>query len=136
MDLVACGLRSGLSVVDSLQCAAAVGGDPSGYVAAVVARLRIGLPAQLAWERTPPPLVPLARALVLAELSGAPGAAVVARAATDARALARERLEQSAARLGVRLVLPLGLAVLPGFVLLAVVPIVLGLASSVLAQSG
>ena len=136
MDLVASGLRSGLSVVDALACASAVGGDPSAYIPAVVARLRVGLPAQLAWDRPPPPLLPLARAMILADLSGAPAAAVVARAADDARALTRERVELAAARLGVRLVLPLGLAVLPGFVLLAVVPIVLGLAASVLQQAG
>jgi pilus assembly protein TadC len=136
MDLVASGLRSGLSVVDALACASAVGGDPSAYLSAVVARLRVGLPAQLAWDRPPPPLLPLARAMVLADLSGAPAAAVVARAADDARAQMRERVEQAAARLGVRLVLPLGLAVLPGFVLLAVVPTVLGLAASVLHQAG
>ncbi len=78
----------------------------------------------------------LASALQLAELSGAPAAAVVSRAATDLRASQRERTELAAARLGVRLVLPLGLAVLPGFVLLAVAPIVLGLATSVLQSAG
>ena len=66
----------------------------------------------------------------------APAAAVVSRAATDLRASQRERTELAAARLGVRLVLPLGLAVLPGFVLLAVAPIVLGLATSVLQSAG
>ena len=86
--------------------------------------------------RPPPDLGSLARALQLAELSGAPAAAVVSRAATDLRARLRERTELAAARLGVRLVLPLGLAVLPGFVLLAVAPIVLGLATSVLHSAG
>jgi hypothetical protein len=165
MELVACGLRSGMSVVDALAATAAVGAvprglasssparvrrhrvralvrrlaqarrsktDPTAYLGMVVARLRMGVPAQQAWARPPPALASLAGAMVLAELSGAPAAAVVTRAAADARADARERVELAAARLGVRLVLPLGLAVLPGFVLLAVVPIVLGLASSVL----
>jgi tight adherence protein B len=101
-----------------------------------VARLRAGLPADRAWLDPPAELERLARALVLAELSGAPAADVVSRAARDARTAARERVELGAARLGVRLVLPLGLAVLPGFVLLAVAPIVLGLAASVLRSSG
>jgi pilus assembly protein TadC len=57
---------------------------------------------------------------------------VVVRAAADLRAARREQAELAAARLGVRLVLPLGLAILPGFVLLAVVPIILGLATSLL----
>jgi pilus assembly protein TadC len=111
-------------------------GDPAAYVESVVGRLRLGVPAPQAWERPPPRLAALAGAMVLAELSGAPAAAMVARAAADSRAADRERVELAAARLGVRLVLPLGLAVLPGFVLLAVVPIVLGLASAVLRSGG
>jgi Type II secretion system (T2SS), protein F len=177
MELVASGLRSGLSVVDALGCAAsagrgpgsdrppktvrrqppsetakslwpalsravrrrgarAPGDDSSAYLDQVVARLRLGVPAREAWAGPPAELEPLARALVLAELSGAPAASVVVRAASDARAAARERMEFGAARLGVRLVLPLGLAVLPGFVLLAVAPIVLGLAASVIGSAG
>jgi Flp pilus assembly protein TadB len=170
MELVACGLRAGLSVADALACAAAVAGragatqrdalDRSGpppagpgrwrhrrnrraigaptsaYLDQVVSRLRLGACAAEAWARPPPDLVSLASALQLAELSGAPAAAVVSRAATDLRASQRERTELAAARLGVRLVLPLGLAVLPGFVLLAVAPIVLGLATSVLQSAG
>jgi hypothetical protein len=168
MELVACGLRAGLSVADALACATAVAGgtdpaaqddlDPpvptsagprhwprrrvrdapadSAYLVQVVSRLRLGASADEAWARPPPDLVSLARALQLAELSGAPAAAVVSRAATDLRARVRERTELAAARLGVRLVLPLGLAVLPGFVLLAVAPIVLGLATSVLQSAG
>jgi Type II secretion system (T2SS), protein F len=145
MELVAAGLRSGLSVVDALGCAAsagrsprgeAPGGDSPAYLDRVVARLRLGVPAREAWAEPPAELEPLARALVLAELSGAPAAGVVVRAASDARAAARERIELGAARLGVRLVLPLGLAVLPGFVLLAVAPIVLGLAAAVIGSAG
>lgn len=177
MELVASGLRSGLSVVDALGCAAsagrgpgadrppntvgrqppsaaatsprparsravrgrgaqAPGDDSSAYLDQVVARLRLGVPAREAWADPPAELEPLAKALVLAELSGAPAASVVVRAASDARAAARERMELGAARLGVRLVLPLGLAVLPGFVLLAVAPIVLGLAASVIGSAG
>jgi len=163
MELVASGLRSGLSVVDALQCAASVGVEPqsertggsawgrpassiaaqgvspsdddagaTAYLRQVVHRMRLGVPAEAAWASPPTALEPLARAMVLAELAGAPAAAVVARAAVDTRTLARERVELAAARLGVQLVLPLGLAVLPGFVLLSVVPIVLGLATSVL----
>jgi hypothetical protein len=166
MELIACGLRAGLAVVDAVACAAEVAGDrpdpaadavvpqshrlidrlagrravprpaAAAYLSQVVVRLRLGVAGHEAWARPPPELESLARALQLAELSGAPAAAVVARAATDARARARERTELAAARLGVRLVLPLGLAVLPGFVLLAVAPIVLGLAASVLRSGG
>ena len=98
--------------------------------------MRAGVPADQAWLDPPGELDRLARAMVLAELSGAPAAGVVTRAAGDARTAAQERVELGAARLGVRLVLPLGLAVLPGFVLLAVAPIVLGLAATVLRPQG
>lgn len=134
MELVACGLRSGLSVADAL--AASTGAAPPAYLVEVLGRLRLGVDAQRAWERPPPEYAGLARALILADLSGAPAASVASRAAADHRAAQRERAELAAARLGVRLVLPLGLAVLPGFVLLAVVPIVLGLAESVLGSGG
>jgi hypothetical protein len=110
-----------------------VAAPPSAtYLNGVVGRLQLGVPGRAAWGQAPPDYAGLARAMILAELSGAPAASVVARAATDLRVARRERAELAAARLGVRLVLPLGLAILPGFVLLAVVPIVLGLASSLL----
>jgi Flp pilus assembly protein TadB len=158
MDLVACGLRSGLSLDDALAagCGAQSRAGPavgevrgprapgrrrfqrekpaptSTGLAAVLAQLEIGVAPDVAWRSAPPELAPLARAMLLAQLSGAPAADVVARAAVDVREARRQRAELAAARLGVRLVLPLGLAVLPGFVLLSVVPIVLGLATSVL----
>jgi pilus assembly protein TadC len=134
MELVACGLRAGLSVSAAVAAAGDAAREP--YLAEVLGRLRLGVRAERAWARPPPEYAGLARALLLAELSGAPAAAVVSRAAADVRAARRERVELAAARLGVRLVLPLGLAVLPGFVLLAVVPIVLGLAASVLRTGG
>lgn len=130
LELVACGLRAGLAVGDAL--AAATPGARSEYLDAVVGRVRLGVPMEQAWARPPPEYEGLARAMVLAAMSGAPAAEVVARAAADLRAARRERAELAAARLGVRLVLPLGLAVLPGFVLLAVVPILLGLAAPLL----
>jgi hypothetical protein len=127
MELVACALRAGLPVSEALAAATARARSP--YLENVVSRLRLGVPTSSAWARPPPEYDGLARALIVADLSGAPAAAVVTRAAADQRAAQRERAELAAARLGVQLVLPLGLAVLPGFVLLAVVPIVIGLAS-------
>jgi len=134
MELVACGLRAGLSVSAAVAAAGEAAREP--YLAEVLGRLRLGVRAERAWARPPPEYAGLARALLLAELSGAPAASVVSRAAADVRAARREQVELAAARLGVRLVLPLGLAVLPGFVLLAVVPIVLGLAATVLRTRG
>jgi hypothetical protein len=75
---------------------------------------------------------PAVRALVRASDGGAPVAAAVARLAADARAAARERDRRAARQAGVRAVLPLGLCFLPAFVLLGVVPVVVGLAGPLL----
>ncbi|MCW2777557.1 MAG: hypothetical protein JWN17_1282, partial [Frankiales bacterium] len=58
----------------------------------------------------------------------------VARLAADARAEARSAAEQRARRAGVLAVAPLGLCFLPAFVLLGVVPVVVGLAGPLLAS--
>lgn len=76
-------------------------------------------------------LATLGRAFALAELTGAPTATVVSAAATRLRAERHAAARIAAARLGSHLVLPLGLAVLPAFVLLGVVPVVLALATRV-----
>ncbi|MCU1692975.1 MAG: hypothetical protein JWM64_2066, partial [Frankiales bacterium] len=58
----------------------------------------------------------------------------VARLAAEARASATARAEQRARRAGVLAVAPLGLCFLPAFVLLGVVPVVVGLAGPLLAS--
>jgi len=71
-------------------------------------------------------------ALALAEAAGVPAVALLeaeaARARLDALADARER----AAALGVRLMLPLAVCLLPAFLVTAVVPMVAGLVVSTL----
>ena len=52
--------------------------------------------------------------------------------ADDLRARRRSEVEAAARRVGVRLTAPLGLAFLPAFVLLGVVPVVASLVSGVL----
>lgn len=68
--------------------------------------------------------------LDLAERAGAPAAELLTSAATQRRRAARATGRRAAAELGVRLLLPLALCVLPSFLLLGVAPIVLGLISS------
>ena len=64
---------------------------------------------------------------------GAPVAAAVSRLAAEVRAEGRGAAEQAARRVGVLAVAPLGLSFLPAFVLLGVVPVVVGLAGPLLA---
>lgn len=68
--------------------------------------------------------------LQLATAAGAPAAELLVAEARQQRRAARADARRSAAVLGVRLMLPLGVCVLPSFLLLAVAPLVLSLLSS------
>ncbi|WP_432510421.1 type II secretion system F family protein [Kineococcus sp. SYSU DK001] len=74
----------------------------------------------------------LAEPLLLSARTGAPAASLLSSAAGARRARRRWEAEAAAARLSATLVLPLGLCTLPAFLLLGVVPVVLGLAREVL----
>jgi len=69
---------------------------------------------------------PLADALTSADRYGQPLAPVLDRLAGDARVARRQRAEAAARQLPVRLAAPLVLCTLPSFVLLAIVPLLLG----------
>ena len=74
--------------------------------------------------------------LELAASAGAPAGELLTASARQQRRTARAEARQSAAALGVRLMVPLGVCVLPSFVLLAVAPLVLSLLSSTTAGLG
>jgi pilus assembly protein TadC len=118
--------------------ATAVQGPAGARLTAVAAALAVGSPPAQAWAALSggdraDPLAPAARALARAAEGGAPVAAAVSRLAAEARADARLRGEQAARRVGVLAVAPLGLCFLPAFVLLGVVPVVIGLVGPLLA---
>ena len=107
----------------------------------MAAALAVGTPPSQAWQslagadpshRVQDPLAPAARALARASDGGAPVAAAVSRLAAEVRAEGRSAAEQTARRVGVLAVAPLGLCFLPAFVLLGVVPVVVGLAGPLL----
>jgi pilus assembly protein TadC len=77
-----------------------------------------------------------ARALTRAAEGGAPVAAAVQGVAADARRRQQAEAHRRAARAGVLAVLPLGACFLPAFVLLGVVPAVVGLAGPLLHSLG
>ena len=77
-----------------------------------------------------------ARGLARAMEGGAPVAATVQRVADGARRQQAAELHRRAARVGVWAVLPLGACFLPAFVLIGVVPAVVGLAGPILAGLG
>ena len=71
-----------------------------------------------------PPARPLSRALVGSERYGVPLAEVLARLGEEARRQRRRLAESDARRVPVRLLLPLALCMLPGFVILTIVPVI------------
>jgi len=68
--------------------------------------------------------------LALASAAGAPAAELLTAAARQERRTARAEGRRAATTLGVKLMVPLGVCVLPSFLLLAVVPVILSLLSS------
>jgi pilus assembly protein TadC len=133
VDLVAAALGAGATPVAALDVVGrAVGGQEGEEVVRVAARLRLGSDWAGAWVGTHPHLEPLRRCLGLAFGTGAPGADLLRHAASELRRRRHRAAQLEASRLGVRLVLPLGLCALPAFFALGVVPVVLSLAGQVL----
>lgn len=139
LDLLASCLAGGAPLPQAAAAVSTAVPGPAGRrLAAVSASLAVGSAAPQAWAAlagTSPddPLAPAARALARAADGGAPVAAAVSQLAVEARAEALARGEQAARHVGVLAVVPLGLCFLPAFVLLGVVPVVVGLAGPLLA---
>jgi pilus assembly protein TadC len=146
LDLLAACLSGGAALpAAARQVAAAVDGPCGQRLLGVASALDVGSAPPEAWallagdrdpdrdRRQDDPLAPAARALARAADGGAPVAGTVSRLAVEARADARSRGEQAARRVGVLAVAPLGLCFLPAFVLLGIVPVVVGLAGPLLA---
>jgi len=133
IDLLALTLRGGVGLVEAMETVAGrVGGLLGLHLQTVAAARRWGVEDATAWASVPSAWQPAARALRMAATAGVPPADVLARAADEVRRAEQQRLEVATATLGIRIVLPLGLAFLPAFVLTTVVPIVLALAHQVL----
>lgn len=129
LELIAGALDSGLPLARAV---AAVGQAlPSGQEATMLQQfataLGAGVPATLAGSTLPAELAVLARSVVLAEGTGADLSRVLRSAARDARRGRARDAEVLAAQLAVRLVLPTGLALLPAFVALGIIPTVISL---------
>lgn len=135
LELLAACLAGGatpLAAVDAVSVAA--DGPASVRLRRVADALRVGCPPGEAWRvlGTVGPAAAAGRALARAADGGAPVAGAVHRVAEDARRDARALAEQRARRAGVLAVGPLGLCFLPAFLLIGVVPTVVGLAGPLL----
>ena len=125
--LLAIALAGGQAVPSALtQVAAALPGPASEELAAARSRLAIGVPALRVWEElaTVPGLEALGRVFARAEVSGAPVAEVVSRLADELAAEARAGVEDRARSVGIKAAVPLGLCLLPSFLLIGIVPVV------------
>ncbi len=132
--LVALALRAGLPLADALQHVQAdAGPGVRTELGSVVAALRWGRPAYEAWGFAGDGWRVAALATHMSEQTGAAPAGLITAAAVRLRGEQERERERAAARAGVLLVLPLGLGFLPAFACTAVVPVVLNLASAVLA---
>ena len=135
VDLLALALHGGAGLVEAIEAVAARLDGPLGaHLHTVAAAERWGVGTVAAWASVPTAWQPAARALQMAATAGIAPADLLARAADDIRDAEEQRLDVATARLGVRVVLPLGLLFLPAFVLTTVVPIVLALAAQVLGR--
>jgi pilus assembly protein TadC len=120
------GLSAGLPTAAALRRSAAEVGGEVGATAEHMLRQarRDGLAAALG--RVEGELRPLATTLARAQLTGAALIPAVTAHVDERRAMARTRAIHEARTLSVRLVVPLALLILPGFVLIAAGPAVIG----------
>ncbi|MBD3689577.1 hypothetical protein H8R10_04970 [Winkia sp. C62] len=125
LDLAAAAVASGASVPGTLEAlGVAIGEDDL----AVVARaLQLGAAWDLAWAEASARYAPLAEALAPAWLEGVGPHPMLVASADHVRSRRHQQAREAAERLAVRLVVPLGLCQLPAFVLLGLVPVLLGL---------
>ncbi len=122
LDLVAICLTSGLPAPVALTLAAEATGDRSG-LERMARVLTIGGQEMSHDDR----LLPVLEVLEFSERTGVGPAPLIEAVAKELRDSSRRRRQEAAAALGVRLVVPLGLCILPAFLLLSVVPVVISL---------
>lgn len=134
LDLLAGACGAGVSVPRALSATGAAVGGASGAALQRAGRaLVLGSGWDEAWDAAPVRLDPVARALRPAWEDGVRPGEALRVAAESVRREQHARALEAAARLGARLVLPLGLCYLPAFVLVGLVPVLLSMAGRALA---
>jgi Flp pilus assembly protein TadB len=126
-DLLAASLAAGVPAERALPVIAhAVGGPTEAALLVVDRRIRLGEPAAVAWLRLQdaPGLGGIARCVARSNRTGAPLAALLTITAQELREEAAAASLAEVRAVAVRSVLPLGLCLLPAFVLLGIVPVV------------
>lgn len=128
VELFGAALGSGAGPATALAAArAALPGAAAEELAPVAARLELGLDAGEVWTRLAadsPGLAPLARVMARSHEAGMVVTDAVAALARELDEQERARVEDRARAVGVRAAVPLGLCLLPAFLLLGIVPLV------------
>ncbi len=130
VHLLATALGTGCDVAESVRLVCdAYPGAAADALVPVPRRLALGVDPVSAWQPAldDPRLAPLGRAMVRARRSGASVTHEVARLADELGRRSRSEVEERARAVGVKAALPLGLCLIPSFVLLGVVPLVVSL---------
>jgi Flp pilus assembly protein TadB len=132
--LLGAALRSGAAPSDAVQIVArALPGAAADRLSPVVSRLALGVPAATVWAdlAADPDLAPLGRTMARAHDTGSAVVPAVERLADDLARRSRAAVEDRARAVGVKAAVPLGLCLLPAFVLIGIVPLVAGLLESI-----
>lgn len=133
LDLVEGACRAGAGVPKALDAVGVAVGGPVGSDLRRAARtLGLGAPWEAAWSGAGAGVTSVARSLRPAWEDGVPPGSLLRGAAEAARRDRDARAAEAAARLGVRLVVPLGLCHLPAFVLVGLVPVLGSMATTTL----
>jgi len=133
VHLLATALESGCDVGEAVRLVCDVlPGPAADALASVPARLALGVDVGEAWRPAldDVSMAPLGRAMMRAQRSGSSVTGEVARLADELGERARLRVEERARTVGVKAAVPLGVCLLPSFVLIGIVPLVVGLLSS------
>lgn len=134
-DLLAAALRAGVPVEAAARTTGAVTGGAVGRdLIRVADGLRLGLEPADAWPVlcATPGAERIVDTVVRSVDSGAAVARALERLADDLRGSRVVAVEAAAARVGVLIVLPLGLCFLPAFVLAGIVPVIVAVLGGVL----
>lgn len=130
VGLLAAAVRSGLPPADALALVCvALPGPAADSLAPLPPRIALGVDPAVAWAslESEPSLAPLGRTLARSVRTGEPVAEALDRLGAELAARAGAETEDAARRVGVRAAVPLGLCLLPAFLLLGIVPVVAGL---------
>jgi Flp pilus assembly protein TadB len=132
VDLLAAALRGGATPAAGVRLACeALPGAAADRLVGVTDRLELDVDPERVWMTLAddPDLAPLGRALARSHRTGAGVVSTVEKLADELGRSATAQVEERARAVGVRAALPLGLCLLPSFLLLGIVPLVVSMLS-------